>query len=72
MNQAVGIKQLGISDKVTQDVFARMSADRFRKTEETIAQGNAEATKIRTDAESKKTAAVCCRVVRHFTVADEM
>ncbi|MCK5565438.1 MAG: protease modulator HflC [Planctomycetes bacterium] len=53
--QAVGIKQLGISDKVTQDVFARMSADRLRKTEETIAQGNAEATKIRTDAESKKT-----------------
>ncbi|MBN1456538.1 MAG: protease modulator HflC [Sedimentisphaerales bacterium] len=51
----VGIKQLGISDKVTEDVFARMRADRKRKTEETIAQGNAEATKIRTDAESKKT-----------------
>lgn len=52
---AVGIKQLGVSEKVTQDVFARMSADRQRKIEETIAQGNAEATKIRTDAESKKT-----------------
>ena len=53
--QMVGIKQLGISEKVTKEVFERMKADRRRKTETTIAQGNAEATKIRTDAESKKT-----------------
>jgi membrane protease subunit HflC len=32
-----------------------MRAERNRKTEATIAQGNAEATKIRTDADSKKT-----------------
>ncbi|OHB55627.1 MAG: hypothetical protein A2Y07_09740 [Planctomycetes bacterium GWF2_50_10] len=51
----VGIKQLGVSEKVTQDVFERMSADRRRKTESIIAAGNAEAMKIRTEAESKRT-----------------
>lgn len=53
--KAVGIKQLKVSDKVTEDVFARMSADRTRKTELTIAQGKTEAMKIRTDAEAKRT-----------------
>jgi membrane protease subunit HflC len=52
---AVGIKQLGVNSKVTEDVFARMRADRRRIAEATLAQGKAEATKIRTDAESKKT-----------------
>jgi membrane protease subunit HflC len=51
----VGIKQLGVSEKVTQDVFDRMSADRKRKTEAIVAAGTAEATRIRTDAESKRT-----------------
>ncbi len=53
--EAVGIKQLGISEEVTRDVFDRMRADRNRKTETILAQGNAEATKITTDAESKRT-----------------
>ena len=53
--KAVGIKQLKISDKVTEAVFARMSADRTRKTDLTIAQGKTEAMKIRTDAEAKRT-----------------
>ncbi|MHC4722367.1 MAG: SPFH domain-containing protein, partial [Planctomycetota bacterium] len=52
---AVGIRQLGVSEDVTKDVFDRMRADRTRKTETILAQGNAEATKIRTDAESKRT-----------------
>jgi len=52
--KAVGIKQLKISEDVSKDVFARMIAERDRKTEETIAEGNAEATKIRTDANSIK------------------
>jgi membrane protease subunit HflC len=52
---AVGIRQLGVSEEVTKDVFARMIADRTRKTETILAEGNAEATKIRTDAESKRT-----------------
>jgi membrane protease subunit HflC len=51
----VGIKQLGVSEKVTEDVFDRMRADRRRKTEATVAAGTAEATRIRTDAESKRT-----------------
>lgn len=50
----VGIKQLGVSQKVTQDVFERMRADRKRITEATLAQGNAEATRIETDAKSKR------------------
>lgn len=53
--KAVGIKQLGVSEKVTKDVFDRMKADRKRKTETILAEGNAESMKIRTDAESKRT-----------------
>jgi membrane protease subunit HflC len=50
--KAVGIKQLKISEDVSKDVFARMIAERDRKTLATIAEGNAEATKIKTDANS--------------------
>jgi membrane protease subunit HflC len=51
----VGIKQLKISEDVSKDVFERMRAERNRRTEATIAQGNAEATRIKTDADYKKT-----------------
>ncbi len=51
----VGIKQLKISGEVSKDVFERMRAERNRRTEATIAQGNAEATRIKTDADYKKT-----------------
>ena len=53
--KTIGIKQLNVSEDVSKDVFDRMRAERNRKTEATIAQGNAEATKIRADADSKKT-----------------
>ncbi len=53
--ETVGIKMLKVSEKVTEDVFARMKADRRRKAEATLAQGSAEATKIRSDADSKIT-----------------
>ncbi|MDD5327313.1 MAG: protease modulator HflC [Phycisphaerae bacterium] len=53
--KTLGIKQLKISEDVSKDVFARMQAERNRKTEATIAEGNAEAVRIRTDADSKKT-----------------
>ena len=53
--RTLGIKQLKISEDVSKDVFARMRAERNRKTEATIAQGNAEAIRIKTDADSKKT-----------------
>ncbi len=50
----LGIKQLKISKDVSNDVFERMKAERNRKTEATIAQGEAEARKIRSDADSKR------------------
>ncbi len=53
--KTLGIKQLKISEEVSKDVFERMKAERNRKTEATIAEGNAEATRIKTDADSKKT-----------------
>jgi len=53
--KTLGIKQLKISEDVSKDVFERMRAERNRKTEAAIAQGNAEATRIKTDADSKKT-----------------
>ena len=53
--KALGIKQLKISEDVSKDVFERMRAERERKTLATIAEGNAEATAIKTDADSKKT-----------------
>jgi len=53
--KTLGVKQLKISEDVSKDVFERMRAERNRKTEATIAEGNAEATRIKTDADSKKT-----------------
>ncbi|MHC4570710.1 MAG: protease modulator HflC [Planctomycetota bacterium] len=53
--KTLGIEQLKVSEDVSKDVFERMKAERNRKTQATIAEGNAEATKIRTDADSKKT-----------------
>ncbi len=50
----LGIKQLKVSEDVSKDVFERMKAERNRRTEATIAQGNAEAARIKTDADSKK------------------
>jgi membrane protease subunit HflC len=51
----LGIKQLKLSKAVSKDVFERMKAERNRRTEETIATGTAEATKLTADAERKKT-----------------
>ncbi|HEW78947.1 MAG TPA: protease modulator HflC [Phycisphaerales bacterium] len=53
--KTLGIKQLKVSEDVSKDVFERMSAERNRKTLATIAQGNAQATRIKTDADSKRT-----------------
>jgi membrane protease subunit HflC len=53
--KTLGIRQLKISEEVSKDVFERMRAERNRRTEATIAEGNAEAAKIKTDADSKKT-----------------
>lgn len=53
--KSLGIKQLKVSEDVSKDVFERMRAERNRRTEAIIAQGSAEAAKIKTDADSKKT-----------------
>ncbi len=51
----VGIKQLGVNEMVTKEVFERMKADRQRKADAIITEGQAQATMIRKDAESKRT-----------------
>jgi len=53
--KTLGIKQLKVSEDVSKNVFERMRAERNRRTKATISEGFAEATKIRTDADSKKT-----------------
>lgn len=53
--EVVGIKQLGVSKEVTQNVFERMQAERSRKTATIIAQGESEATKIKSEADAKET-----------------
>lgn len=53
--KTLGIKQLKISEDVTKQVFERMKAERQRRTEATIAEGEAEAVKIRTEADKKRT-----------------
>lgn len=53
--KTLGIKQLKVSKDVTVKVFERMKAARNRRTEATIARGEAEAAKIRADANLKKT-----------------
>ena len=66
--KTIGIKQLKISEDVSKDVFERMRAERNRKTEATIAQGNAEAIKIKTDADSKKTELLAAAEARAKTI----
>lgn len=50
--RALGIKRLQINEKVSANVFNRMKTARNRKTEATIIGGQAEATRIVTDAQS--------------------
>ncbi|MHC4616555.1 MAG: protease modulator HflC [Planctomycetota bacterium] len=53
--RALGIKELKLSEDVSEDVFKRMRSDRNGKTIAIISQGESEATRIRSDADSKKT-----------------
>lgn len=52
--KTLGIKQLKVSEDVSEKVFDRMRAERSRRTKTTIAEGQAEAIKITTEADSKK------------------
>jgi modulator of FtsH protease HflC len=53
--RSLGIRQLKISEDVSKDVFERMKAERNRRTEATIAEGNAASKKIVTNALSMHT-----------------
>jgi membrane protease subunit HflC len=53
--KTIGIRQLKISEDVSKDVFERMKAERNRRTEATIAEGDAASKKIVTDALSMQT-----------------
>jgi modulator of FtsH protease HflC len=53
--KALGIRQLKISEDVSGAVFERMKTERNRRTEGTIAEGNAASKKIITDALSMQT-----------------
>jgi membrane protease subunit HflC len=50
--EAVGIKQLKVSEEVSKEVFERMRAERNRRAEAITAQGEAEKIKIETEANS--------------------
>jgi len=52
--KAVGIKQLKVNEDTTRAVFDRMKAERNRKTEAILSEGNAMATAIKSDADTKK------------------
>jgi membrane protease subunit HflC len=52
--KTVGIKQLKVNEDTTKAVFERMISERKRKTDAILAEGNAEATAIKSDADTKK------------------
>ncbi len=52
--KAVGIKQLKVNEDTTKAVFERMRAERNRKTEAILSEGNARATAIKSNADTKK------------------
>jgi membrane protease subunit HflC len=53
--RALGIKELKLSEDVSEDVFKRMRSDREGRTVAIISEGESEATRIKSDADSKKT-----------------
>lgn len=67
----VGIKELKLSEEVTKDVFERMRADRNRKTESILGEGNAIATRIKTEAESKRTELLAAADARAMAIRGE-
>ena len=52
--ESVGIRKLKVDEKATENVFARMREDRNRKKEAILKEGQAQATKIVTEADSMR------------------
>lgn len=69
--KTVGIKQLKVSEDVSKDVFERMRAERNLRTQTTIAQGEAEAARIKADADSKKTELLAAAEARAKAIRGE-
>jgi membrane protease subunit HflC len=64
----LGIKQLMVSEDVSKDVFARMRAERNRRTEATIAQGKAQSIKIESEADAIKNELLAAAQARAKTI----
>ncbi len=69
--QALGVKLLKISKDVSTQVFERMRAERNRKAEKILAEGNSEAIRIRTDAKSKSDELIAAAEARAKVVRGE-
>jgi len=66
--KTLGIKQLKISADVTKQVFERMKAERQRSTDRTISEGDAEAVRIRTEANKKRDVLLAAAEARAKTI----
>jgi len=66
--KTLGIKQLKISADVTKQVFERMKAERQRSTDRTISEGEAEAVRIRTEANKKRDVLLAAAEARAKTI----
>ncbi len=66
--KTLGIKQLKISAEVTKQVFERMKAERQRRTDATISEGDAEAGRIRAEANMKRDVLLAAAEARAKTV----
>jgi len=64
----LGIKRLMVAEDVTESVFERMRAERARRTEETLAAGESQATAIRSDADMKKTEILAAAEARSLEI----
>lgn len=69
--KTLGIKQLKISADVTKQVFERMKAERQRITDRTISEGDAEAGRIRAEANKKRDVLLAAAEARAKAVRGE-
>ncbi len=69
--KTLGIKQLKISAEVTKQVFERMKAERQRRTDATISEGDAEAGRIRAEANMKSGVLLAAAEARAKTIRGE-
>ncbi len=69
--KTLGMKQLKINAEVTKQVFERMKAERQRRTEATISEGDAEAGRIRAEANLKSGVLLAAAEARAKTIRGE-